>query len=228
MAVLSSCPAVLNIQNRLHANHKKKCKACHSAYCTQNYPVAFIIRFRHSLLPCVLQNLQSLPHVEIKSKILACVPCGTGSPVSRITSSPTPARSRGHQPTKAGPPRPAFARALIPFGDSDVRPSRPVALVPVNRCRLVGASQHDACPPPVEIARAPGSGKASRFWAAAPFTPSLSNQGRGRWWSGGAARDFARATAGETGRVRRHSRRRQEQHSPIPFLPARSRRCSTR
>ena len=106
--------------------------------------------------PCALQNLQSLPHVGIKSKVLA----GTGEIKSKILACmplcpESLAAQRRHgravwrSPTsQGGPPQPPFARALIPFGDSDVRPSRPVALVPVNRCRLVGWCQPTRRLPP--------------------------------------------------------------------------------
>ena len=100
------------------------------------------IQLRHSLYhptspPCALQNLQSLPHVGIKSKVLA----GTGEIKSKILACmPLCPESLAAQPP--------FARALIPFGDSDVRPSRPVALVPVNRCRLVGWCQPTRRLPP--------------------------------------------------------------------------------
>lgn len=71
-----------------------------------------------------------------------------------------------------GQNRPPFARALIPLGDSDVRPSRPrwCGAVPVvNRCgppcRMVGWCLPTRCPWVEEGNRAHPAGKATpAFW----------------------------------------------------------------
>lgn len=107
-------------------------------------------------------------------------------------------QSGGHQPAQPPVPRPPFARALIPFDDSDAPPV-PSRWCPSTAAGLVGACQH-RCPRWKSRAPPPGSGKrAARFWfwvaaRRALFAFSFPNPDQsgapdadaGRWWTGGA------------------------------------------